>query len=45
MLLPHALLINGAYIGTNSFQMIAPIVIAGVISFWLRRLSTNEIEV
>lgn len=45
ILLPHAILLNGAYIGTNSFQMIAPIVIAGVISFWLRRLSTNEIEV
>lgn len=45
MLLPHAILINSAYVGTSSFQMIAPIVIASVISFWLRRLNTNEIEV
>lgn len=45
VLLPHALLSNGVYIGTSLFQMIAPIVIASVISFWLRRLNTNEIEV
>lgn len=45
VLLPHALLSNGVYIGTSLFQMIAPIVIASVISFWLRRLNTNAIEV
>ncbi len=44
MLLPHTILINGAYVGTSLFQMIAPIFIAGIISFWLRRLNTDEIE-
>ena len=44
ILLPHTILINGAYVGASLFQMITPIFITAIISFWLRRLNTDEIE-